>query len=104
MAGRHKFSELIDQMPPERRQRSDAQVKRLMTEMLLAELREHSGMTHAEVAGVLGISEPDLSNMEVQTDMPISALRRLLGAVGGTLELIAHLPGGDIRLTQFTTE
>jgi hypothetical protein len=35
--------------------------------------------------------------------MQVSTLRRLIQALGGELELIAHLPGGDIRIGQFST-
>jgi len=34
-------------------------------------------------------------------DMKLSTLRRLIHALGGELELIVRLPGGDIRLRQF---
>jgi hypothetical protein len=33
--------------------------------------------------------------------MQISTLRRLIHALGGELEIVIHLPGGDIRLRQF---
>jgi DNA-binding XRE family transcriptional regulator len=104
MAGRHKFSKLTERMTPERRARSDARVKQLMAEMLLSELRNHSGLTQKEVAEILGISQPSLSKMEQQTDMQIGTLSRLIGSLGGSLELIAHMPGGDIRLSQFVQE
>lgn len=102
MAGRNKFSKLTADMTPERRARSDARVKEMAAEMLLSELRKHSGMTQQEVAEILGITQPSLSKMESQGDMQISTLSRLVGSLGGKLELIAHLPGGDIRLTQFS--
>lgn len=104
MAGRHKFSKLKEKMSPERRSRSDARVKELMAEMLLPELRKHSDKTQMEVAAILGISQPALSKMESQNDMQIGTLSRLIGSLGGTLELIAHMPNGDIRLTQFAQE
>ena len=104
MAGRHTFSELKDKMSPARRARSDARVKEMMAEMLLSELRNHSGLTQKEVAQILGISQPSLSKMEGQTDMQIGTLSRLIGSMGGTLELIAHMPGGDIRLSQFAQQ
>lgn len=104
MAGRHNFSKLREAMPPARRARSDARVKEMMTEMLLSELRKRSGMTQKEVAEILGISQPSLSKMESQTDMQIGTLSRLIGSLGGSLELIAHMPGGDIRLSQFVQE
>jgi hypothetical protein len=37
-------------------------------------------------------------------DIQISTLQRLIQALGGRLELIAHMPGGDIRISQFKTQ
>jgi len=104
MAGHKPFSELIDKMSPDRRARSDARVKELRQEMLLAELRKHTGMTQQELADKLGISQPSLSKMESQEDMQIGTLNRLVDSVGGKLELIVHLPDGDVSLTQFTDD
>ena len=33
--------------------------------------------------------------------MQIGTLNRIIEALGGELELIAHLPGVDVRLSQF---
>lgn len=104
MAGRHSFAKLLDKMPPARRARSDARIKKLMAEMLLSELRKYSGMTQQEVADILGITQPSLSKMESQEDMQISTLSRLVASLGGKLELIARMPGGEIRLKQFAGE
>ncbi|MEX2168219.1 MAG: XRE family transcriptional regulator [Pirellulales bacterium] len=104
MAGRHSFAKLIDKMPPARRAKSDARVKELMAEMLLSELRKYSGMTQQEVADILGITQPSLSKMESQEDMQINTLSRLVTSLGGKLELIARMPGGEIRLKQFAGE
>lgn len=73
----------------------------MMAEMLLAEVRKAVGFTQADLAAALGIKQPTLSRLESQDDMQISTLRRLIQALGGELEIIAHLPGGDIRLSQF---
>jgi len=102
MAGHKKFSTLIDKMPPQRRARSDARVIRIRQEMLLAELRKHSGLTQKELADKLGISQPCLSKMESQDDMQIATLNRIVGSLGGTLELIVRMPNGEFCLTQFT--
>lgn len=103
MAGHRNFSELREKMTPAQRERSDARMKQMQAEMLLSELRKHTGMTQQEVADSLGISQPGLSKMENQSDMQIGTLSRLIGSLGGTLEIIAHMPAGDIKLTQFTT-
>jgi predicted transcriptional regulator len=73
----------------------------MMTEMLLSELRKSAGVTQEGLASSLGIKQPTLSRMESQSDMQISTLRRVIESLGGKLEIIAHLPDGDVRLSQF---
>ena len=104
MAGRRPWSELQKKMTPEQRARSDAQVGEMRQEMLLAELRKHTGLTQQQLADKLGITQPGLSKMESQDDMEIGTLNRLVDSLGGTLELIVHMPDGDVSLTQFTEE
>ena len=101
MTGRKKISNLKAQLGAERLKRAEAKTKTMLAEMLLPEIRIHSGMTQKEVAAVLGISQPGLSKIERQDDMQIGTLNKLIEAMGGTLEIIAHLPKGDCRLTQF---
>jgi predicted transcriptional regulator len=88
-------------MPPESLIRVKARAKEMMAEMLLAEIRRAVGLTQEELAATLGIQQPSLSRLEAQDDRQISTLRRLIAALGGELEIIAHLPGGAIRITQF---
>ena len=104
MAGHKPFSNLTDKMSPESHARVAARVKELRQEMLLAELRKHTGMTQQELADKHGISQPSLSKMESQEDMQIGTLNGLVDSVGGKLELIVHLPDGDVRLTQFADD
>jgi len=95
------FQELRDKMSPERRARVDAKAHEMMVEMLLAEVRKEAGLTQAEVAEALNIRQPSLSKLESQDDMQISTLRRIVAALGGELELVAKMPGGTIKLSQF---
>jgi transcriptional regulator with XRE-family HTH domain len=95
-----KFEELESKMPPEARVRAKARAKEMMAEMAIAELRKSAGMTQEELAASLGVKQPTLSRLEAQDDMQISTLRRVIEALGGELEIIAHLPGGDVRLKQ----
>ena len=104
MAGHRKFSELRDKMTPARRARSDARVQEMQAEMLLSELRKFAGQTQQGLADELGVSQPCLSKMEKQTDMQIGTLDRIVESLGGRLELVAHMPGGDVVLTQFTKQ
>ena len=95
------FRELEAKMPPESLSRAKTRAKEMMTEMLLAEVRKAVGLTQEELAASLGIKQPTLSRLESQNDMQISTLRNLIEALGGRLEIVVHMPGGDIRLTQF---
>ncbi|NQT17925.1 MAG: helix-turn-helix transcriptional regulator [Planctomycetes bacterium] len=95
------FKELEAKMSPKRRARIEAMARDTMTEMLLAEIRRQAGLTQVELAETLGIKQPSLSKLEAQEDMQISTLRRIINALGGDLELIANMPGGAIKLSQF---
>jgi transcriptional regulator with XRE-family HTH domain len=96
------FKELEAKMRPESLVRAKARAKEMMAEMLLSEIRREVGLTQEELAASVGIKQPTLSRLESQDDMQVSTLRRLIQALGGELELIAHLPGGAIRITQFS--
>jgi len=95
------FRELEAKMSPDRVAAVKARAKEIMVEMLLAEVRKEVGLTQEDLARAMGIKQPSLSKLESQDDMQLSTLRRLIHALGGELELIAHMPGGDIRIKQF---
>jgi len=95
------FKKLEAQMAPERRARAKIKAKEIMADMLLAEIRKQMGLTQEQLAKTLNIRQPTLSKIESQADMQIGTLSRIIEALGGELELIAHLPGGDVRLSQF---
>ncbi len=103
MAGHKPWSTLQSKMSAERQRANAEAVERMEADMVLAELRKYSGMTQKQLAEILGVSQPTLSSQEHQDDMEISTLSRLIQAMGGNLELIVHMPKGDIRLTQFDT-
>ncbi len=101
MTGRNKFETLKKGMGESRIMKVESRTRTMLGEMLLPEIRKHSGLTQQEVADALGISQPGLSKMEQQDDMHIGTLSRLIEAMGGKVEIIAHFPFGDCRLTQF---
>jgi transcriptional regulator with XRE-family HTH domain len=96
-----QFEELEAKMRPEVRDRAKARAKEMIAEMLLAEIRQAVGMTQEELAETLGVKQPTLSRLESQHDMQVSTLQRLVRALGGELEVVAHLPRGTIRIRQF---
>ena len=97
----HPFSKLREKMTPRQLADADVKAREMMAEMLLAEIRKDAGLTQEELAEILGITQPSLSKLEGQDDMQISTLRRLIEALGGQLEIIAHFSRGDIRINQF---
>ncbi len=99
----HKFEKLEKKMDSKRVKQAKAKAKDIMAEMLLAEIRKEAGITQEDLAKTIGVKQPSLSKLESQDDMQISTLQRLIQSLGGQLELIAHMPGGDIRISQFKT-
>ena len=97
----HLFKKLRDKMTARQLADAETMAKEMMADMLLAEIRKSVGLTQKDLAILLGIKQPSLSKLEGQEDMQISTLRRLIEALGGKLEIIAHLPRGDIRINQF---
>lgn len=95
------FKNLEKQMDSKRLARAKAKAKEVMAEMLLAEIRKEAGFTQKDIAETIGVKQPSLSKLESQDDIQVSTLQRLIKALGGQLELIAHMPGGDIRISQF---
>ena len=98
---RKKFAALKARMPARARERAEARGRDLLSDLLLGELRRQLGLTQEELARRLGIRQPTLSRMESQDDMQVSTLRRVIEALGGTLEIVVHLPSGDLRIQQF---
>ena len=96
-----KFEKLTGKMNTERVKRAKSKAKDIMAEMLLSEIRKDVGLTQEDLAKAIGIKQASLSKLESQEDMQITTLQRLVKALGGQLELIAHMPGGDIRISQF---
>lgn len=97
----HKFEKLEKKMNAKRIKAAKVQAKEIMAEMLLAEIRKEAGFTQKEIAQTIGIKQPSLSKLESQDDIQISTLQRLIQALGGELEMIVHMPGGDIRISQY---
>jgi hypothetical protein len=60
----------------------------------LAELRRRAGMSQAQVAARLGLSQPDISKLERRADVRVSTLRAYVEALGAGLHVTATLPDG----------
>jgi DNA-binding transcriptional regulator YiaG len=97
-----KFRDLVaETMSPERIARSDARVKKSLARMRLKELRRARELSQQSIAADLGMDQGNVSKLEQRTDMYISTLRRYIEALGGSLEIVARFPGGDVKISQF---
>ena len=92
------FRELQEKMSPESRTRSEARAQAMLKELPLSELREAQHLTQAELAKRLNIGQDAVSKLEHRADMYLSTLSDFIRAAGGTLELTARFPSGDVHL------
>ena len=99
----HRWVDLKHKLPLERqrsiRQRLKQEVAELeVLEMNLQELRKAVGKTQEELAEVLDLSQGELSQTERREDHLLSTLRRYVEALGGELEVVAHVGDKRVRL------
>jgi len=102
MTGRHKFSELMGQIPPERRTRIDRIAEELREEMDLTQLRTARQLSQAALGEILHVEQPAVAKIEKRTYMYVSTLRRFIEAMGGELEITARFPDHNVRIKNFS--
>jgi transcriptional regulator with XRE-family HTH domain len=97
-----KFSELRDKMSPAARAESEREFRRMVEEMPLRKLRAARALTQENLASVLHVRQSEVSKIERRTDMYLSTLASYVKAMGGTLEVRAAFPDGDVvKISQF---
>ncbi len=103
MTGHRAFKELTKDWPAGRRlrvgRRKDV-LLRDIEEAALADLRKALHISQEELARALGKSQAAVAQMEQRADMKVSTLRDTVEAMGGKLELVAHFPTGDVKITR----
>lgn len=96
----HPIEELIDPIlaDPGRRANVERHRQEAIREIIgyqLAEIRKARGLTQRQVADVLGVSQPTLSEREHQdAELALSTLLAYVHALGGDLALTARFPDG----------
>jgi transcriptional regulator with XRE-family HTH domain len=85
--GHRKFSEIRREVTPSRRSQIDAIKKRMEAAERLFEIRRDLGITQADVAEAMGISQGNVSTLEHREDALLSTVRAYVDALGGVLEL-----------------
>lgn len=93
-----KYSELRARMTPERQERSAARAKVLLDDLPLQELRHARELTQATLAEAMECGQDEVSKLERRADMLVSTLRRYVEAMGGSLEIVARFPDGEVRI------
>jgi predicted XRE-type DNA-binding protein len=101
MTGRHKFSELVAKMAPDRQMRIEQISTKLHEEMDLAQLRTARQLSQAALGEILRVEQPAVAKLEKRTDMYVSTLRRFIEAMGGELEIVARFPSHAVRIRNF---
>jgi DNA-binding transcriptional regulator YiaG len=89
-------------MSPEAQVRAQTKAERMMQEMALDELRRALDLTQEELARRLKVKQPAVAKIESRADMYVSTLKSVIEAMGGTLEIRAIFPHGDVRITRLT--
>ena len=103
MSGHYPWSKIKARFTPEQRREIDAMVREMEEEMFLNEVRRLAGMTQTDLADAMDVTQATVSKMEQQDDMQVSTLRRIVEALGGELEIIAHLPRAHISIKPFSS-
>ena len=101
MSERKAFSDLTKGISQERRAKIEVQKVELREEMALHDLRKAIGASQEVVAHSLGVKQPAIAKMERRTDIRIQSLRRMIEAMGGTLEISARFQNGKVRITNY---
>lgn len=100
-----KFSQFKASLPTDVQNQIDTQandeIKRILKEMPLNELRQARGLSQTLLAKHLGVQQPAVAKLEKRTDMYISTLRSHIQAMGGELNITATFPEGEVKISNF---
>ena len=94
------FRQLIEGMPPARRQAIEKRFQESLASMPLDALRKAREMTQLQLGEVLGVHQSEVSKIEHRTDICVSTLVDYIEALGGHHEIRAVFPDRQIRISQ----
>lgn len=97
----HNFHQLIEAMPPARRQAIEKRFQESLASMPLDALRKAREMTQLQLGEILGVHQSEVSKIEHRADICVSTLVDYIEALGGHLEIRAVFPDRQIRISQF---
>ena len=99
--GHRKFTDIVGDLSPERRERIEAIKNEARADTIafnLAQLRRHRRLTQSELAQTLERTQASISAMESADDNRLSTWRNVIEAMGGRLELVAVFDNERIAL------
>lgn len=92
------WRELEESMSAEQLARSDEKAEALRIGCLISSLRKSQGLTQAQLAERLGVTQQAVSKMEWGDEIQLSTLHKVFSALGG--ELYLHTASEQIPLNQ----
>jgi len=95
------FDNLRSKMSPKAQERAKEKAMLLHANMALVELRQARLLSQKNLSETLQVGQAAVSKLEKRTDMYVSSLRRIIQAMGGELDIVAHFPEGDVHITNF---
>ena len=87
MSGRHPWSELMAEMPAERRKRIKEGADALHREYTLSEIRRQAGLTQCQMAEKLNVSQPAYASFEKGGNLRVGTLQKIASAMGVRLSI-----------------
>ena len=97
----HKWRDIRRTLSPEQEEETRQYVKSVVEAVTLNQLRQARMLTQTSLASILGVNQGSVSKMEKRTDMYVSTLRSFIQAMGGTLQIKAVFPEGEVEIEQF---
>ena len=99
MAGRKKWSDLKSKrLSKTRIAEIREEVREEVLEMNLTAIRELTGKTQEEVATAIGTTQSQVSRTESRHNHTVATLRQYVKAMGGEVEIVAHIGNKSVRL------
>jgi hypothetical protein len=96
MKGAKTWDEMLAEMPADLQERIHEGARKIVRENRLARIRETAMKTQSEVKGM---TQDGVSRLENRKDWLVSSLNTYVRGMGGTLKIVAELPGvGTVEL------
>ena len=93
-----KFKDLKFKGTPAQLAANEARVRKTLESMSLEQIRAKRELTQVAVAKKMGVKQAAVSKMERQGDMYMGSIKKLVAAMGGTIEIHAVFPDQTVLI------